>query len=429
MTVTRSLLIAAGCLGVGAAVLALSRPVEERQPAEVLSANGPRVASRWRTMIDTLHQGEALSVALLRAGVSSEEAASALSAASNIDARKLRAGTQITTRVAADSGTAEISFQLGIDRIVRLRRSNADPSLWVEEEERLPWSTDTVAVGGLVTSTLTQAIAAGAEAFPANVRTELAYALADILEYRVDLSRDLQKGDSVRVLVERQVAPNGLVKVGNIIAARLNVDGRTVETVRFSQGGGTKASYYDGEGKAMQASFLRAPLAFRRISSVFGLRRHPILGTTRAHQGTDYAAATGTPVRAMGDGKVVFAGWKGGYGRTIEIRHPNGYVTRYGHLNGFASGISTGVQVSIAKTIGYVGSTGLATGPHLHLEVLVGGKHRDPRIALKNVSGEPLAPTKQAEFAALKNRLFAQLESGIARTALRSGNLASAGDL
>lgn len=426
MTVTRSLLVAAGCIGVGAGVLALSRPVKERQPAEVLNATGPRVSSRWRTMVDTLHQGEALSVALLRAGVSSQEAALALNAASAIDARKLRAGTQITTLVASDSGTAEIAFQLGIDRIVKLRRSSEDPKLWVEEEERLPWTTDTVAVGGVVTSTLTQAIASGAEDFPANVRTELAYALADILEYRVDLSRDLQKGDSVRVLVERMVAPNGLTKVGNIIAARLNVDGRSVETVRFSQG--ANASYYDGEGKAMQASFLRAPLAFRRISSVFGLRRHPILGTTRAHQGTDYAAATGTPVRAMGDGKVIFAGWKGGFGRTIEIRHPNGYVTRYGHLNGFASGIKTGVQVSIARTIGYVGSTGLATGPHLHLEVLVGGKNRDPRVALRNVAGEPLAPAKQAEFSVLKNRLFAQLEVGIARMNQRSGHLTSAGD-
>ncbi|HEY0929015.1 MAG TPA: M23 family metallopeptidase [Gemmatimonas sp.] len=425
MTVTRTLLVAAGCLGIGAAVIALGRPVEERPAAEVL-ASGPRVSSRWRTTVDTVRKGEPLSVALQRAGVTPLEAADALRAASAIDSRRIRAGTQITTRVEPDSGTSEIIFQLAIDRIVRLTRASVGASDWVEKEELLPWTTDTVVVGGVVNSTLTAAIAAGADAFPERVRTELAYALADILEYRVDLSRDLQKGDSVRVLVERQVAPNGMVRPGNIIAARLKVDGRSVETMRFAQG--TRASYFDGEGKSMRAAFLRAPLAFRRISSVFGLRRHPILGVTRAHQGTDYAAAAGTPVRALGDGRVIFAGWKGGYGRVIEIRHTNGYVTRYGHLKGFAAGIKAGTSVAISRTIGFVGATGLATAPHLHFEVLVGGKHRDPRVALRNVTGEPLAAAQRAEFAALKARLFAQLDAGQPTLAMRGEGVRGAGD-
>lgn len=426
MTVTRTLLVAAGCLGIGAAVIALGRPVVEERPAAEVLAAGPRVSSRWRTMVDTVRKGEALSVALQRAGVSPDEAAQALQAASAIDSRRIRAGTQITTRVEPDSGTSEIIFQLAIDRIVRLTRSEPGSQAWVEKEELLPWQTDTVVVGGVVNSTLTEAIAAGAEAFPERVRVELAYALADILEYRVDLSRDLQKGDSVRVLVERQVAPNGLVRPGNIIAARLKVDGRSVETMRFAQG--TRVSYYDGEGKSMRAAFLRAPLAFRRISSVFGQRRHPILGIMRGHQGTDYAAAAGTPVRALGDGRVVFVGWRGGYGRVIEIRHTNGYVTRYGHLQGFASGIKAGMSVPISRTIGYVGSSGLATGPHLHFEVLVGGQHRDPRVALRNVTGEPLAAAQRAEFAALKARLFAQLDAAIPSIAVRSDGARITGD-
>ncbi len=377
-------------------------------------------------MVDTVRKGEALSVALQRAGVSPDEAAQALQAASAIDSRRIRAGTQITTRVEPDSGTSEIIFQLAIDRIVRLTRAEPGSRAWVEKEELLPWQTDTVVVGGVVNATLTEAIAAGAEAFPERVRVELAYALADILEYRVDLSRDLKKGDSVRVLVERQVAPNGLVRPGNIIAARLKVDGRSVETMRFAQG--TRVSYFDGEGKSMRAAFLRAPLAFRRISSVFGQRRHPILGIMRGHQGTDYAAAAGTPVRALGDGRVVFVGWKGGYGRVIEIRHTNGYVTRYGHLQGFASGIKAGVSVPISRTIGYVGASGLATGPHLHFEVLVGGQHRDPRVALRNVTGEPLAAAQRAEFAALKARLFAQLDAAIPSIAVRSDGARITGD-
>jgi len=405
------LLVAAVCLGLGAAAIAIGRPVTERPAASVLAA-GPRVsvASRWRTRVDTVRRGEPLSLVLQRAGLEPREAAEALAASSAIDARRIRAGTTITTRVNPDSGQSEIVLQLAIDRVVRLTRSAT--AAWTEREERLPWTTDTVVVGGQVSSTLVNAIAAGADAFPSGVRTELAYALAEVLEYRVDLSRDLQPGDSVRVMVERQRAPNGLVRSGNIIAARLTVSGKPVETLRFAQG--TKASYFDGEGKAMRAAFLHAPLAFRRISSVFGMRRHPILGVTRAHQGLDYAAAAGTPVRALGNGRVIFAGWKGGYGRVVEIKHANGFVTRYGHLSAFGKGIRAGTMVNISETIGLVGSSGLATAPHLHFEVLVGGKHRDPRVALRNITGEPLAASQRAAFAALRSRIFAQLDAPLA---------------
>ncbi|MEN9509762.1 MAG: hypothetical protein RLZZ621_2325 [Gemmatimonadota bacterium] len=417
----RTLLVTAGCLGLGAAAISLGRPVESRPAASVLAA-GPRMSSRWLTRVDTVRRGEPLSRVLTRAGVSPDDVADALRASSAIDARRIRPGTTITTRVHPDSGATEIALQLAIDRVVRLRRNEAEPS-WSEYEETLPWSTDTVVVGGIVTNTLTQAIADGAAAFPGAQRTELAYALADILEYRVDLSRDLQVGDTVRVLVERQRTTTGLVRPGAIIAARMTVGGKPVETVRFTQRG--RVAYFDGDGKAMRAAFLRAPLAFRRISSVFGLRRHPILGTVRRHQGTDYAAARGTPVRALGNGRVIFAGWRGGYGKTVEIRHANGFVTRYGHLHAFGRGIKRGVNVSIAETIGQVGSTGLSTAPHLHFEVLVGGVHRDPRVALRNVTGEPLAPNQRAAFLQLKTSLLARLSSG---GAVASGSALGAGD-
>ena len=423
MNATRKLLVAAGCLGIGAAAIALGRPVQERPAASVLAA-GPRVsvAARWRTKVDTIRRGEALSVALERAGLAPDEAVQALSVASALDPTKVRAGVTITTKVDPDSGASEVVLQLAIDRVVRFSRAFGQP--WVENEVKLQWTTDTVVVGGVVTSTLTEAIASGAEAFPDKQRTELAYALADILEYRVDLSRDLQKNDSVRVLVERQTAENGLVRPGNIIAARMTVDGKPVETMRFEQG--SRVAYFDGDGKSMRAAFLRAPLAFRRISSVFGIRRHPILGTVRRHQGMDYAAASGTPVRALGNGRVVFAGWKGGYGKTIEIRHTNGYVTRYGHLR--AINVRSGQSVSISQTIGQVGSTGLSTAPHLHFEVLVNGVHRDPRVALKNQSGEPLAASQRQAFAVLKVRLFSQLETPVQRTAGRTDAVRPNGD-
>lgn len=405
------LLMATLCAGIGATAIALGRPVPERPAATVLAA-GSRVsvASKWRVRVDTVKQGESLVAVLERAGVPRDQATRVLMESQAIDARKIRAGTTITSTVSPDSGASEVVLQLAIDRLVRLTRSTTAGSRsgWLEKEERLSWTTDTVVVGGVVSSTLTGAIAQGADAFPAKVRSEVAYALADILEYRVDLSRDLRQGDTIKVLMERQRAPNGAVRPGNVIAARLTVDGRRVETMRFVQG--TKSSYFDGDGRAMRAAFLRAPLAFRRISSVFGLRRHPILGTVRAHQGMDYAAARGTPVRALGDGVVIFAGWKGGYGRVLEIRHRNGFVTRYGHLNGFATGIRRGATVSISRTVAFVGTTGLSTAPHVHFEVLVNGKHRDPRVVLRNVTGEPLAAAQRASFQDLKAQLFARLD-------------------
>ena len=159
----------------------------------------------------------------------------------------------------------------------------------------------------------------------------------------------------------------------------------------------------------MKAAFLRAPLEFRRISSVFGGREHPILGGWREHKGTDYAAATGTPVRAVGDGVVIRQGWGNGYGNVLEIRHPNGFVTRYGHLSRFAGGVHTGSRVTIGKTVAFVGSTGLATGPHLHFEVLVGGRQRDPRVALKSVGGAPVPASERDAFAEARDRMLAYL--------------------
>ena len=423
----RTLLFAAVALAAGIGAISLGRPVRVRPAASVIDA-GPRrsvASSRWRTRTDTVRRGELLSDALVRAGVAPGEASKVIRSASRMDPRRIRPGTTVTARVSPDSGASEVVFQLAIDRLVRLSRSD---SSWTEQEERLPWQVDTVVVGGEVQSTLTAALQAGASAFPSSVRDEVAFALADILEYRVDLSRDLRAGDSVRVLVERRRAPGGVVRPGSILAARLNVDGRHVEAVRFT-GRGERVSYLDGEGKTLRAAFLRAPLAFRRISSVFGRRLHPILGIWRAHQGTDYAAEAGTPVRALGDGTVIFAGWKGGYGRVVEIRHRNGYVTRYGHLRGFATGIRSGAAVAISRTIGFVGQTGLATAPHLHFEVLVGGVHRDPRVALRNMSGEPLATADRSAFSSIKAQLFARLDGGTgAKSSAPASNVTRPGE-
>ncbi len=270
---------------------------------------------------------------------------------------------------------------------------------------------DTLTVSGTISSSLFSALAkAGDGALPKGARAELAFSLADIFEYRVDMSRDLQVGDKFHVLVERLQKPNGAIIVNRILGARLALSGNEIEAIRF-ESRAASGDYFDGSGKSLRASFLRAPVAFRRISSIFGGRRHPVLGIWRQHKGTDYAAAMGTPVRSVGDGIVVFAGRKGGYGNVLDVRHRNGYISRYGHLRNFAKGIRRGSHVDIGSTIGAVGKSGLATGPHLHFEILVNGVQRDPRVALQMKGGEPIPSAEKGVFEALKNRTLASLDS------------------
>ena len=230
------------------------------------------------------------------------------------------------------------------------------------------------------------------------------------------MSRELQDGDSVRVLFERATNPSGINRIGRVFAAGLERGGQEITAIRFVHPD-DKAEYFDAGGKSLRASFLRAPLSFRRISSVFGRRKHPILGIWRQHAGTDYAAASGTPVRTIGDGVVIFAGHKGGYGNVLEVRHRNGFVTRYGHLKGFARGIVRGRSVTQGQTVAYVGATGLATGPHLHFEVLVNGVQRDPRTALRQSAAVALGGRERQQFDGMARVALAELNraAGVVR--------------
>jgi murein DD-endopeptidase MepM/ murein hydrolase activator NlpD len=319
---------------------------------------------------------------------------------------------------AADSMPSEVTLQLSIDRLLHLRRTGDD---WVGTEEHLPWTTDTIVVSGKISSNLYDAMDASAkDALPTGARQQLAWSLADVYEYRVDMSRDLQTGDEFKVVAERSVAPTGAVRIGKVIAATFKLSGSIINAVRFASQS-VSGQYFDQTGKSMRAAFLRAPLEFRRISSVFGGREHPVLGGWRLHKGTDYAAAKGTPVRAIGDGVVARAGWGNGYGNVLEIRHRNGYVTRYGHLSRFASTVHVGSHVSIGQTVAFVGSTGMSTGPHLHFEVLVGGQQRDPRVALRQTGGEPVPQAERSAFEQFRDRLLATLDAptdGVTKAAI-----------
>jgi murein DD-endopeptidase MepM/ murein hydrolase activator NlpD len=271
---------------------------------------------------------------------------------------------------------------------------------------------DTLAISGVIQSSLYNALnESGVGVLPPSARHKLAWSLADIFEYKVDMSRDLRQGDKFHLLVERLQKPNGAIIVNKVLGARLALRGGTnpLEAIAFDSRGSTSAQYYDASGISLRAAFLRAPVAFRRITSIFGARKHPIFGQWRNHTGTDYAAPTGTPIRAIGDGVVVYAGRRGGYGNVIDIRHRNGMVSRYGHMRNFAPGMRSGNRVIMGSTIGYVGSTGWATGPHLHFEIRVGGIARDPRLALQSKGGEPIPSGERSLFQKMRNQTLASL--------------------
>lgn len=266
---------------------------------------------------------------------------------------------------------------------------------------------DTVALNGTIHSSLVASLErVGQGDLPAGQRRSIAWNLAGIFEHRLDMSRDLDDGDKFHILVERLQKPNGKIIVNKILGAKLSLGDQVVEAIHFKSET-SSSEWFDGRGKSLTATFLRTPVNFRRITSVFGLRLHPIFGTWRNHTGTDYAAPMGTPVHAIGDGVIATVGWHGGYGNMIDIRHSNGMISRYGHMSRFARGIHDGTHVKMGETIGYVGMTGWATGPHLHFEIREHGVAHDPKVALRNQTGAPVSASESALFNEIREHTLA----------------------
>lgn len=233
--------------------------------------------------------------------------------------------------------------------------------------------------------------------------------LANIFGYDLDFTQDIHQGDQFDVIYEQKMLAGKVVGTGSILAARFVSRGKNYTAVRYTskQGNG---SYYTADGNSMRKAFVRSPVDFARISSRFsGARQHPILNKIRAHQGVDYAAARGTPIKATGDGKVILAGRKGGYGNTVIIQHGQTYRTLYGHMQGFAKGIRDGSAVKQGQVIGYIGTTGLATGPHVHYEFQVNGVHVDP-LGQKLPMADPIARNDRQRFTQMSQALMAQME-------------------
>jgi hypothetical protein len=340
--------------------------------------------------------------------------------------RRMQEGTEITLRYRPDDGWLRgVDVALSSDQTVRLVRHDEG---WRSSTVETPTYVDTLFTAGdiqtvLWTSVIRNPALAG---IPVSDRNQLIDYLDKVFQWQVDFSRQIQVGDTYRFVFEREVRPDGSMRGGRLLAAELVNAGTAYHAVWFDPNDDGEGSWYDLEGNSVRRAFLLKPLEYRRISGRFSPARfHPILNRWRAHRGVDYAADSGTPVMATSDGVVIQRGPRGDLGNAVEIRHPNGFTTRYGHLRGFRSGISVGTRVHQGDIIGYVGMTGLATGPHLHYEMLRGGKQMDP-LSVDLPAGDPVPSDNRVRWNAERTARLALLDlvprGGPVRTAAAQVN-------
>lgn len=254
----------------------------------------------------------------------------------------------------------------------------------------------------------------------AGLPSSLIMELANIFAWDIDFALDIHRNDEFKIMYEERYLDGKKIGNGGILAAEFTNQGKTFKAVRYTNSEGA-THYYTPTGESMRKEFLRMPVDFARISSHFNLnRKHPILHTIRAHKGTDYAAARGTPIKASGDGKVIFAGMKGGYGKTVMLQHGQAYQTLYAHMHNFGKGIKVGSRVRQGQIIGYVGTTGLSTGPHLHYEFYVNGIVRNP-MTVQLPKATAIAGSEKTNFVAQTQHVVAQLDQfGGAQLAMAS---------
>lgn len=372
----------------------LYRPLDEESATEFSP----------KTFDLTLRRGDTLPGALIRHGLtpaSADELAKQLQPFSNL--RKLRAGD--TFRLLLDHRNGVQGLEYSADgAIVRVMSTEKG---WVATRQEVPFVRRSKVIRGNIRGSLFE------DGVDAGLSPPEIHKLVNLFEYDIDFFSDLRRGDDFSVIFEEKQYANGQREKGKLLAAEIHAAGSPYQ-IFYYQGKKQKGSYYDNRGQALMKAFLRAPLNYRRISSPFRIdRSHPIFRTVRPHQAIDYAAPTGTPVVAVGDGQVTFSGTWGGYGRMVEIRHDDGYVSRYAHFSKIPQGIRVGRPVNRGEVVGYVGQTGHATGPHLHFEMLKKGRKIN-FLDLKLASAERLTGSDLREFLAMRDRKLALLQGSVA---------------
>lgn len=311
--------------------------------------------------------------------------------------RLLKPGDEL---VIEHDGAKLVSLYREVDLTKALRVTRTESGYAADILERPLEEQKRLAYGRIDSSLFESAAAAG-------LPDKLIMALAGIFAWDIDFVLDIREGDDYYILYEELYQDGKYVGAGNILAAEFNNNGRTFKAVRYVDADG-RTDYYTPDGRSMRKAFIRAPVDFTRISSAFNPhRRHPILNTIRAHRGVDYAAPAGTPVKAAGDGKVIFRGRKGGYGNAVVIQHGGNITTLYAHMSRFGK-YGVGKRVQQGDVIGYVGATGLATAPHLHYEYRLNGVHRNPRT-VELPQADPIKKEYLADFRAKSGPLLHEL--------------------
>ncbi|MES2885706.1 MAG: peptidoglycan DD-metalloendopeptidase family protein [Pseudomonadota bacterium] len=355
-------------------------------------------ASQWSTI--SVKPGQNLSVIFEALGLAHDEVADLLSLGSEVQRlKKIKSGDELHVRV-EDDRLAGLTYALDERRTLEIRRGDRGleaVTLTAEIEHR-----QTTASGSITDSLFV-------DGRRAKLSSRLIMSFADIFGYDIDFAQDLHAGDHFSVVYEQLYKNGKKLRDGDILAAEFVSQGQRYRAVRFTAPDGNTA-YYTPNGQSLRKAFIRTPVDFARISSPFNLRRlHPILHTIRAHKGVDYAAGTGTPIKATGDGKISFKGAKNGYGNVIAINHGAGVETLYAHLSRFRSGMSNGSRVRQGQVIGYVGKSGLATAPHLHYEFRINGIHKNP-ITVPLPRANPVSPRHMAAFRSQSSPLMAALD-------------------
>ena len=399
--------------------------IAEREPPLAVAAVEPAPAAETTPAVEpaspivkvvAVERGDTLIDILLSSGVARDDAVQAIDALDGVFRPKdLKPGQEITLgfdqfgHQPVEDGTlqlASLNLQPSVERDVVVNRNESGD--FVAQAIDRPLELKLALAGGTIESSLFEA---GQDAaIPLDILSQTIKAFS----YDIDFQREIQPGDRFEIVYERYEDDRGqLARTGGVLYAALVQEGVAKEIYRFQPADGT-ADYYNAKGENVRKELLRTPLDVVRITSTFGMRKHPILGYSKMHKGVDFAATTGTPIFAAGDGVIAILGNQRGYGNYIRIKHNAQYATAYGHMSRFAKGLQQGSKVRQGEVIGYVGSTGMATGPHLHYEVLVSGTQINPmsvKLAGRKLDGKELRRFEalKAEIKELRRNLASQV--------------------
>ena len=365
--------------------------------------------------IDTVRREDTLESLFKRMGVRDEDAVKFLMLSQDAKALNTQLIPGHTVEIKTNSAGKLLHIEYEVDAETILVAGLTQSGYQVATQKLLLQSHQMLASGKISDSLFSATDDAG-------IPDAITLQIADIFSGEIDFVEDIHAGDTLNVVYEAFYNAGELMKTGNVLAVEYIKQGKKYTAIRFGEAKG-KYAYYTADGKSLHKSFLRSPVEFSRISSTFSSGRfHPILHRLKAHKGVDFAAPIGTRIKAVSDGIVDFVGNKGGYGNAIVLKHDNKISTVYGHLSGFAAGLQRGQQISQGDIIGFVGMTGLATGPHLHYEFLVNGVHRDP-LTVALPTNIPIDAELKPEFEKLALHHLTQLSMLQQRQVVSAANI------